>query len=98
MGAEMTGTSVQCGNDCCNLAWLVLQCLPALDRRKRFISRSLTISEDVRECLNSMTRGCTMPVFSFEKISPPSPRAPVVAAAVSKQPGFIIQMLVRFAE
>ena len=37
-----------------------------------------------------------MPVFSFEKISPPSPRAPVVAAAVSRQPGFIVQMLVRF--
>ena len=99
MGAEMTGTSVQCGNDCCNLAWLVLQSFrPALDRRKRFCmaSRSLKISEDVRECLNSTRRGYTMPVFSFEKISPPSPRAPVVAAAVRRQPGFIVQMLVRF--
>jgi hypothetical protein len=39
-----------------------------------------------------------MPAFSFEKISPPVPRAPVDATAVvRKQPGVIVQMLGRFA-
>jgi hypothetical protein len=40
-----------------------------------------------------------MPAFSFEKISPPTPRAPVAAASVvRKQPGVIVQMLDRFVE
>ena len=40
-----------------------------------------------------------MPAFSFEKISPPAPRAPVAATSVTrKQPGVIVQMLDRFAE
>jgi hypothetical protein len=39
-----------------------------------------------------------MPAFSFEKISPPAPHAPVAATAVvRKQPGVIVQMLDRFA-
>jgi hypothetical protein len=40
-----------------------------------------------------------MPAFSFEKISPPAPRAPVAATSViGKQPGLIVQMLDRFVE
>jgi hypothetical protein len=40
-----------------------------------------------------------MPAFSFEKIAPPAPRAPVAATAVvRKQPGVIVQMLDRFVE
>ncbi|MBU6464054.1 MAG: hypothetical protein KGK01_12460 [Bradyrhizobium sp.] len=40
-----------------------------------------------------------MPVFSFEKISPPSSHGPVVeASVVTKQPGVIVQMLVRLVE
>ena len=40
-----------------------------------------------------------MPAFSFEKISPPAPRAPVAAPSViKKQPGVIVQMLDRFVE
>jgi hypothetical protein len=40
-----------------------------------------------------------MPAFSFEKISPPAPRAPVAATSViRKQPGLIVQMLDRFVE
>jgi hypothetical protein len=40
-----------------------------------------------------------MPAFSFEKISPPTPRAPVAATSVvRKQPGVIVQMLDRFVE
>ena len=37
-------------------------------------------------CLNSMTRGYTMPAFSFEKISPPVRRGPL-APVVTKQRG-----------
>jgi hypothetical protein len=40
-----------------------------------------------------------MPAFSFEKISPPAPRAPVTATSViRKQPGVIFQMLDRLVE
>ncbi len=40
-----------------------------------------------------------MPAFSFEKISPPAPPAPVAATSViRKQPGVIVQMLDRFVE
>ncbi|HEY3793287.1 MAG TPA: hypothetical protein VGM09_15740 [Bradyrhizobium sp.] len=40
-----------------------------------------------------------MPAFSFEKISPPAPGAPVAATSVTrKQPGVIVQMLDRFVE
>ena len=40
-----------------------------------------------------------MPAFSFEKISPPAPHAPVAATSVvRKQPGVIVQMLDRFVE
>jgi hypothetical protein len=40
-----------------------------------------------------------MPAFSFEKISPPTPRARVAGTAVvRKRPGVIVQMLDRFVE
>jgi hypothetical protein len=39
-----------------------------------------------------------MPVFSFEKISPPVERAPISPVANKKQRGVIVQMLDRFAE
>ena len=40
-----------------------------------------------------------MPIFSFEKISPPVPRAPVAATSViRKQTGVLVQMLDRFVE
>ena len=43
-----------------------------------------------------------MPAFTFEKISPPPPGAPVVAvdatSMVPKQRGVIVQMLDRLAE
>jgi hypothetical protein len=39
-----------------------------------------------------------MPVFTFEKISPPTDRGPIVPVANKKQRGVIVQMLDRFAE
>lgn len=40
-----------------------------------------------------------MPAFSFEKISPPAPGAPVAETSViRKHPGMIVQMLDRFVE
>jgi hypothetical protein len=45
--------------------------------------------------------GIHMPAFTFEKISPPAPRAPIppVATAVVRKPrGVIVQMLDRFVE
>jgi hypothetical protein len=39
-----------------------------------------------------------MPVFTFEKISPPAERAPIPPVANKKQRGVIVQMLDRFAE
>ena len=39
-----------------------------------------------------------MPVFTFEKISPPTDRGPVPPVANKKQRGVIVQMLDRFAE
>ena len=39
-----------------------------------------------------------MPVFTFEKISPPADRAPIPPVANKKQRGVIVQMLDRFAE
>jgi hypothetical protein len=39
-----------------------------------------------------------MPVFMFEKISPPADRAPIPPVANKKQRGVIVQMLDRFAE
>ena len=39
-----------------------------------------------------------MPVFTFEKISPPADRGPVLPVANKKQRGVIVQMLDRFAE
>ena len=39
-----------------------------------------------------------MPVFTFEKLSPPVRREPVAPIANKKQRGVIVQMLDRFAE
>ena len=52
----------------------------------------------LQECFNSTKRGCTMPAFTFEKISPPADRGPVPPVANKKQRGVIVQMLDRFAE
>ncbi len=38
-----------------------------------------------------------MPVFTFEKISPPDNRTPIPPVANKKQRGVIVQMLDRFA-
>ncbi|MGY4421221.1 hypothetical protein ACVWY2_003670 [Bradyrhizobium sp. JR6.1] len=48
----------------------------------------------VQECLNSTVRRCTMPAFTFEKISPPVRRGPI-APIEQKQRGVIVQMLDR---
>ncbi|MCK1518190.1 hypothetical protein IVB22_38065 [Bradyrhizobium sp. 190] len=39
-----------------------------------------------------------MPVFTFEKISPPADRGPIPPVANKKQRGVIVQILDRFAE
>ena len=39
-----------------------------------------------------------MPVFTFEKISPPADRGPVPPVANKKQRGVVVKMLDRFAE
>ena len=39
-----------------------------------------------------------MPVFTFEKISPPTDPRPIPPVANKKQRGVIVQMLDRFAE
>jgi hypothetical protein len=39
-----------------------------------------------------------MPVFTFEKISPPAGRSPIPPSANKKQRGVIVQMLDRFVE
>ena len=39
-----------------------------------------------------------MPVFTFEKISPPDRRGPVAPVANKKQRGVLVQMLDRFVE
>src|SRR2546421_12382991 len=45
-----------------------------------------------QECFNSTTRGYTMPVFTFEKISPPVRRRPI--PPIAKKPrGVIVQLL-----
>jgi hypothetical protein len=44
-----------------------------------------------------MARRCTVPAFSFEKISPPLPRGPI-APIEQKQRGVIVQILDRFVE
>ena len=52
---------------------------------------------EFQECFNSTKRGCTMPAFSFEKISPPVRRGPIPPIA-KKQRGIIVQILDRFVE
>ena len=39
-----------------------------------------------------------MPVFTFERISPPADRGPILPVANKKQRGVIVQMLDRFVE
>ena len=39
-----------------------------------------------------------MPVFTFEKISPPVDRSPIPPVANKKQRGVVVKMLDRFAE
>src|SRR5437868_9948064 len=48
-------------------------------------------------CFNSMTRGHTMPAFTFEKIPPPVRRGPLPPVE-KKQRGVIVQILDRFVE
>ena len=57
----------------------------------------LKIPGGLQECLNSTTRGYTMPAFTFEKISPPVRRGPIPPIA-KKQRGVIVQILDRFVE
>jgi hypothetical protein len=52
---------------------------------------------EFQECFNSTKRGYTMPVFSFEKISPPVRRGPIPPIA-KKHRGVIVQILDRFVE
>src|SRR5258708_3199781 len=52
---------------------------------------------EIQGCLNSTTRGYTMPAFTFEKISPPVRRGPI-PPIVQKQRGVIVQILDRFVE
>src|ERR1700694_2371817 len=56
-----------------------------------------TISGGNPGCFNSTMRGYTMPVFTFEKISPPIRRGPIPPIA-KKQRGVIVKILDRFAE
>jgi hypothetical protein len=55
------------------------------------------IRAEFQECLNSTARGYAMPVFTFEKISPPVRRGPI-PPIVKKQRGVIVQILGRFVE
>ena len=80
---RVTVESPQCGriaiiwhNPCLNFT-------SALDRTERFAVQTVAIRipGDFQECLNSTTRGYTMPAFTFEKISPP-----VAAARFRRSP------------
>jgi hypothetical protein len=74
--------------------------MSALDRTERFVVQAVhvTLQGEIQECLNSTTRGYTMPAFTFEKLSPPVRREPVAPIADKKQRGVIVQMLDRFVE
>jgi hypothetical protein len=52
---------------------------------------------EFQECFNSTTRGYTMPVFTFEKISQPIRRGPI-PPVVKRQRGVIVQILDRLVE
>jgi hypothetical protein len=52
---------------------------------------------EFQECFNSTTRGYTMPVFTFEKLSQPISRGPI-PPIVKKQRGVIVQILDHFVE
>ena len=69
-------------------------------RMERFCSvgRSAQDTGRLQECFNSTKRGCTMPAFTFEKISPPTDRGPTPPVANKKQRGVVVKMLDRFAE
>jgi hypothetical protein len=67
---------------------------------ERLLSQAIhprIIWAEFQECLNSTARGYTMPVFTFEKISPPVRRGPI-PPIVKKQRGVIVQILGRFVE
>jgi hypothetical protein len=68
-------------------------------RQKRFFRIGL---DPAQQCFNSTKRGCTMPAFTFEKISPPvrrTPATPVAATSVVPRPrGLIVQIIDRFVE
>src|SRR5260370_38095339 len=61
---------------------------------RQFIQRD---PGEIQGCFNSLTRGYTMPAFTFEKISPPVRRGPIPPIA-KKQRGVIVQILDRFVE
>src|SRR3954468_9711792 len=69
-------------------------------RMERFCSadRSAQDTGDSQECFNSTKRGCTMPAFTFEKISPPVQGGAIHPIANKKQRGVIVQMLDRLVE
>jgi hypothetical protein len=56
-----------------------------------------TFQGEIQGCFNSTKRGYTMPVFTFEKISPPVRGGPLPPIA-KKQRGVIVQILDRFVE
>jgi hypothetical protein len=49
-----------------------------------------------KECLNSTARGCTMPAFTFEKLSAPTSHEP--AAPPQKQRGALAQLVDRLVQ
>jgi len=53
---------------------------------------------EAQECFISTKRGYTMPVFTFEKISPQDNRTPIPPVANKKQRGVVVKMIDRFVE
>jgi hypothetical protein len=70
-----------------------------VDETECFLSQSCNekAAGETPGCFSSITRGYTMPSFSFEKISPPVRHDPTAPAAKKPQ-GFILQLLERFTE
>jgi hypothetical protein len=55
------------------------------------------MSEEASRVFQLNDEGCTMPAFTFEKISPPVRRGPIPSIE-KKQRGLIVQILDRFVE
>jgi hypothetical protein len=55
-------------------------------------------SKAIPRAFSSSVEGSTMPVFTFEKISPPIRRASAAAPASEKPRSVIVQFLDRFVE